>query len=99
MLKAAASSASAFYFPSVTSSVAISLVFLFLFTGAGAVNAVLGAFGIDGPAWFADPRGLLHLARRRRSGCGTVRPAGGAHRTRRPRPVAGGSGCPGRAWP
>ena len=32
----------AFYFPSVTSSVAISLVFLFLFTSTGAVNAVLG---------------------------------------------------------
>lgn len=51
----------AFYFPSVTSSVAISLVFLFLFTGTGAVNAVLGFFGIDGPTWFSDPRGVLHL--------------------------------------
>lgn len=51
----------AFYFPSVTSSVAISLVFLFLFTGTGAVNAVLAFFGIDGPVWFSDPRGLLHL--------------------------------------
>lgn len=51
----------AFYFPSVTSSVAISLVFLFLFTGTGAINAVLGFFGIDGPVWFSDPRGLLHL--------------------------------------
>lgn len=52
----------AFYFPSVTSSVAVSLVFLFLFTGTGAVNGLLGLFGIDGPTWFADPRGLLHLA-------------------------------------
>jgi multiple sugar transport system permease protein len=52
---------SAFYFPSVTSSVAISLVFIFLFTGGGAVNAALGFFGITGPVWFADPRGVLHI--------------------------------------
>ena len=32
----------AFYFPSVTSSIAISVVFLFLFANSGAVNAVLG---------------------------------------------------------
>ncbi len=51
----------AFYFPSVVSSVAISLVFLFLFTGTGAVNRFLGIFGIDGPTWFSDPRGLIHL--------------------------------------
>ena len=55
----------AFYFPSVVSSVAISLVFLFLFTGTGAVNRFLAIFGIDGPTWFSDPRGLIHLARRR----------------------------------
>ncbi|MEU8077865.1 sugar ABC transporter permease [Catellatospora citrea] len=51
----------AFYFPSVTSSVAISVVFLFLFANSGAVNALLAMVGISGPAWFADPRGLLHL--------------------------------------
>ena len=51
----------AFYFPSVVSSVAISLVFLFLFTGTGAVNKFLSIFGIDGPTWFSDPRGLIHL--------------------------------------
>ena len=51
----------AFYFPSVTSSVAISLVFLFLFTGSGAINGVLGILGINGPQWFSDPRGLFHL--------------------------------------
>ncbi len=50
-----------FYFPSVVSSVAISLVFLYLFTGTGAVNQFLGLFGIDGPTWFSDPRGLLHM--------------------------------------
>ncbi|MGL5909144.1 MAG: carbohydrate ABC transporter permease [Phycicoccus sp.] len=52
----------AFYFPAVVSSVAISLVFLYLFTGTGAVNQFLGVFGIDGPTWFADPRGLVHMA-------------------------------------
>jgi multiple sugar transport system permease protein len=52
----------AFYFPSVTSSIAISTVFLFLFSNTGAVNALLRLVGIDGPQWFSDSRGLLHLA-------------------------------------
>lgn len=51
----------AFYFPSVTSSVAISVVFLFMFANSGAVNAILGIFGIRGPQWFSDPRGVLQL--------------------------------------
>ena len=51
----------AFYFPSVTSSVAISVVFLFLFSNGGAVNALLAAVGIHGPQWFADPRGVIHI--------------------------------------
>src|SRR5829696_606051 len=50
----------AFYFPSVTSSIATTLVFLFLFTGGGAVNALLGFVGIDGPNWMADSRGVFH---------------------------------------
>ncbi len=50
-----------FYFPSVTSSVAIALVFLFMFQASGAINAILAWFGINGPNWFADPRGVLHL--------------------------------------
>ncbi|GHJ48187.1 sugar ABC transporter permease [Catellatospora sp. TT07R-123] len=62
----------AFYFPSVTSSVAISVVFLFLFANSGAVNALLAYLGINGPAWFTDPRGLLHLAL---GGLGLVDPA------------------------
>jgi multiple sugar transport system permease protein len=51
----------AFFFPSVTSSVAISVLFLFMFANGGAVNAVLAAFGIDGPTWFSDSRGVLHI--------------------------------------
>lgn len=51
----------AFYFPSVVSSVAISLLFLFLFAGGGAINNVLSWFGVNGPNWFADARGLIHM--------------------------------------
>jgi multiple sugar transport system permease protein len=51
----------AFYFPSVTASVAITVLFLFLFSTTGVVNEVLGAIGINGPNWFADPRGILHI--------------------------------------
>ena len=51
----------AFYFPSVTSSVAITVVFLFLFGASGSVNAVLAKLSIDGPNWFNDPRGVLHI--------------------------------------
>jgi multiple sugar transport system permease protein len=51
----------AFYFPSVVSSVAISLVFLYLFAGTGAINKMLSNFGIIGPNWLQDPRGVLHL--------------------------------------
>ncbi len=51
----------AFYFPSVTSSVAITVLWLFLFSTTGAVNEVLGWLGLHGPNWFQDPRGLLHL--------------------------------------
>jgi len=51
----------AFYFPSVTSSVAITVLFLFLFSPAGAINKLLSFFGAKGPAWFYDPRGLFHV--------------------------------------
>lgn len=51
----------AFYFPSVTSSVAITVLWLFLFNATGVVNRVLSWFRIDGPNWFDDPRGVLHL--------------------------------------
>lgn len=60
LLKAKGVFRTAFYFPSVTSSIAITGVFLFLFQASGAVNAVLGWLGINGPNWFADPTGVLH---------------------------------------
>lgn len=51
----------AFYFPSVTSSVAITVLWLYLFSASGAVNAALGWLNINGPNWFQDPRGIIHL--------------------------------------
>ncbi len=60
MLRAKGFFRTAFYFPSVTSSIAITGVFLFLFQASGAVNAVLAWFSIKGPNWFADPTYLLH---------------------------------------
>ena len=44
----------AFYFPSVTSSVAITVLWLFLFSTSGAVNEALSWLGINGPNWFAN---------------------------------------------
>ncbi|MBI5160783.1 MAG: sugar ABC transporter permease [Micrococcales bacterium] len=51
----------AYYFPSVTSSVAITVLWLFLFSTTGAVNAVIAALGGSGPNWFNDPNGLFHF--------------------------------------
>ncbi|UAJ79081.1 sugar ABC transporter permease [Leifsonia sp. ZF2019] len=50
----------AFYFPSVTSSVAITVLWLFLFSTTGAVNQMLSWIGINGPNWFNDPDGIVH---------------------------------------
>ena len=51
----------AFFFPSVTSSVAITVLFLFLFSASGAVNAALARLSINGPNWFSDSRGVVHI--------------------------------------
>ncbi|WP_212911690.1 carbohydrate ABC transporter permease [Streptomyces sp. TS71-3] len=51
----------AFFFPSVTSSIAVSTIFLFLFQGSGVVNTLLSWVGVKGPNWFSDPRGVLSL--------------------------------------
>lgn len=51
----------AFYFPSVTSSVAITVLWLFLFSASGTINAVLAKLSITGPNWFNDPQGVIHL--------------------------------------
>lgn len=49
----------AFYFPSVTSSVAITVLWLFLFSASGAVNRILSYLGVHGPNWFHDPTGIV----------------------------------------
>ena len=51
----------AYYFPSVTSSVAITVLWLFLFSTTGAVNAVISWFGAKGPNWFNQPAGIFHF--------------------------------------
>ncbi|WP_072314699.1 carbohydrate ABC transporter permease [Agrococcus sp. Marseille-P2731] len=61
MLRAKSFFRTAFYFPSVTSSIAITGVFLFLFGATGVVNRVLAWLSINGPNWFADPRGVLQM--------------------------------------
>jgi multiple sugar transport system permease protein len=44
-----------FYFPSVTSSVAISLIFVFIFNNFGLLNTLLGDVHIQGANWLGDP--------------------------------------------
>jgi len=46
----------------VTSSVAITVLWLFLFSTTGVINKVLSWFGVNGPNWFNDPRGIVHVA-------------------------------------
>jgi len=50
----------AFYFPSVTSTVAITVLWLFLFSTNGVINRVLSYVGASGPNWFNDPSGVIH---------------------------------------
>lgn len=49
-----------FYFPSVTSSVAISLLFLYLFNNFGLINYALSKVHISGPNWLGDPATALY---------------------------------------
>lgn len=54
----------AYYFPSITSSIAISLIFLFLYQRNGLINRVLETitFGVFEPVtWMNDARGLFHI--------------------------------------
>ncbi|MFC4243730.1 carbohydrate ABC transporter permease [Gryllotalpicola reticulitermitis] len=61
-LKARGFFRSAFYFPSVTSSVAITVLWLFLFSTTGAVNKALSWLGVNGPNWFNEPSGIVQDA-------------------------------------
>ncbi len=49
----------AFYLPALTSSVAISLIFIWLYNSQGAINYLLSLVGIHGPAWLYDPNTAL----------------------------------------
>ncbi|MDI6601728.1 MAG: sugar ABC transporter permease [Thermoanaerobacteraceae bacterium] len=49
----------AYYIPTVTSTVAVSVIFLYLFKADGLVNNILSRFGIQGPVWFNSVRFAL----------------------------------------
>ncbi len=51
-----------FYFPSITSSVVISLIFMWMFTRGGLVNGLLGALfpNYTGVTWLNDSNGVIH---------------------------------------
>jgi multiple sugar transport system permease protein len=50
-----------YYLPSITSSIAVSMIFIFLFQRNGAVNAILGALTpIDGLNWLDNADGVFH---------------------------------------
>lgn len=64
-LKAKGFFRTAFYFPSITSSVVISLIFMFMFSRGGLVNQAIGSL-IPGYAsnyinWLDDPTGVVHV--------------------------------------
>jgi multiple sugar transport system permease protein len=63
----------AYYFPSMTSSVAVSILFLYIFGTAGVMNAIIGDLGGQGPNWLDDPNGVLHIIL---SGLGVTTPPG-----------------------
>lgn len=52
----------AFYFPSITSSVVISLIFMFMFQKSGVVNVIINAIFPNYQAvnWLDDPNGVVH---------------------------------------
>ena len=65
-LKAKGFFRTAFYFPSITSSVVISIIFMWMFTRGGLINTTVGALasGYDSGSyinWLDDPRGVIHI--------------------------------------
>lgn len=54
----------AFYFPSISSSVVISIIFLWMYSARGPINYVLQQIGAPTPrpVWLANPRGVIELA-------------------------------------
>jgi multiple sugar transport system permease protein len=54
----------AFYFPSISSSVVISVIFLWLYQQNGLINYVLRQLGFTTPhpPWLSNPKGVLEMA-------------------------------------
>jgi len=54
----------AFYFPSISSSVVISIIFLWIYSSNGLLNFVLRQVGLPTPkpVWLSNPRGILEMA-------------------------------------
>jgi multiple sugar transport system permease protein len=54
----------AFYFPSISSSVVISIIFLWMYSRRGLVDYLLEAIGlpIPQPVWLANPKGVIEMA-------------------------------------
>jgi multiple sugar transport system permease protein len=63
LLKARTFFRTAFYFPSVTSSIAVAFIFVFLFSPTGLVNALLSALlpGTVSLVWLDEPTGVIHV--------------------------------------
>jgi multiple sugar transport system permease protein len=61
-LKARGFFRTAFYFPSITSSVVISLIFMWMFTQNGLINTIISAIypGYQNINWFQDSTGVIH---------------------------------------
>jgi multiple sugar transport system permease protein len=54
----------AFYFPSISSSVVISIIFLWIYSGNGPLNFALRQLNlpVPRPVWLANPRGVIEMA-------------------------------------
>ena len=54
----------AFYFPSISSSVVISIIFLWMYSARGPINFFLMKIGVPTPrpVWLANPTGIIALA-------------------------------------
>lgn len=54
----------AFYFPSISSSVVISIIFLWMYSARGPVNYALKQLGVGAPrpVWLSNPNGVIELA-------------------------------------
>ena len=53
----------AFYFPSISSSVVISIIFMWMYSARGPINYALTSFGFPTPrpVWLANPRGVVGM--------------------------------------